>query len=370
MATKIQFGPMILSPSMEKLMKNKAKAFKEQLANKDDSTHHWFSQVQRRSPVNVEWKDLEEDEEWEKEEEEEDSRTNQTVNMVGAREQEPGVKGNAGQSVAPVGTVPRSGLEEEQFQVQMAEKPTAAVPLFWPSAEPAAAGRKDVGGILRLPHYRQETRGLPSVSTILRETMSEERKRILAAWEERMISQLGEQGFKDMKEATFARGHSLHAWVDRMLAGGEEPQLETIEDPLSRRLVTSLRPVLRDHVTGVLALESSTLHPQLKYCGIVDCVAVLGDTVCLVDWKTSEKTKHDIKSLYDAPLQLAAYIGAVNADPSYRSVGQLRAGAIVVAYNSGYPAAIHRLGEKELAESWKLWVERVELYYRGRQQGA
>jgi hypothetical protein len=43
--------------------------------------------------------------------------------------------------------------------------------------------------------------------------------------------------------------------------------------------------------------------------GIVDCVAVVGDTVCLVDWKTSEKTKHSLKALYDAPLQLAAYIG-------------------------------------------------------------
>ena len=43
--------------------------------------------------------------------------------------------------------------------------------------------------------------------------------------------------------------------------------------------------------------------------GIVDCVAVLGELVCLVDWKTSEKTKLSLESLYDAPLQVAAYIG-------------------------------------------------------------
>ncbi len=36
------------------------------------------------------------------------------------------------------------------------------------------------------------------------------------------------------------------------------------------------------------------------------------------------------------------FLGAVNADPSYRAMGQLRAGAIFVAYNSGFPAAIHR----------------------------
>jgi ATP-dependent exoDNAse (exonuclease V) beta subunit len=47
----------------------------------------------------------------------------------------------------------------------------------------------------------------------------------------------------------------------------------------------------------------------LILAGIVDCVAVVGSTVCLVDWKTSEKTKLTLKSLYDAPVQLAAYIG-------------------------------------------------------------
>ena len=53
--------------------------------------------------------------------------------------------------------------------------------------------------------------------------------------------------------------------------------------------------------------------------GIVDCVAVVGDTVCLVDWKTSEKTKHSLKALYDAPLQLAAYIGQDFSRHSCRS---------------------------------------------------
>jgi genome maintenance exonuclease 1 len=43
--------------------------------------------------------------------------------------------------------------------------------------------------------------------------------------------------------------------------------------------------------------------------GIVDCIAVLGGLVCLIDWKTSEKAKLTLQSLYDAPLQLAAYIG-------------------------------------------------------------
>jgi hypothetical protein len=37
----------------------------------------------------------------------------------------------------------------------------------------------------------------------------------------------------------------------------------------------------------------------------------------VIDWKTSEKMKTSVSMTYDAPLQIAAYIGALNFDPSY-----------------------------------------------------
>jgi hypothetical protein len=43
----------------------------------------------------------------------------------------------------------------------------AAVPIFSSAGKLAVVGGGEAG-ILRLPHYREETRGLPSVSTILR----------------------------------------------------------------------------------------------------------------------------------------------------------------------------------------------------------
>jgi hypothetical protein len=51
--------------------------------------------------------------------------------------------------------------------------PGTKVPIFWASERPAAAavggvGEGARGGILRLPHRRQETQGLPSVTSILR----------------------------------------------------------------------------------------------------------------------------------------------------------------------------------------------------------
>lgn len=39
--------------------------------------------------------------------------------------------------------------------------------------------------------------------------------------------------------------------------------------------------------------------------------------LCLIDWKKSDKRKDTIESIYDAPTQVASYIGAINADLNY-----------------------------------------------------
>lgn len=41
------------------------------------------------------------------------------------------------------------------------------------------------------------------------------------------------------------------------------------------------------------------------------------DEIYLIDWKKSEKQKASFSATFDAPLQIAAYIGAVNASNKY-----------------------------------------------------
>ena len=40
-------------------------------------------------------------------------------------------------------------------------------------------------------------------------------------------------------------------------------------------------------------------------------------TLVLIDWKTSDRRKNTLKATYDDPVQLAAYMGAINADSNY-----------------------------------------------------
>ena len=57
----------------------------------------------------------------------------------------------------------------------------------------------------------------PSVTKILKETMSEERKLILKTWEENMILKMGQDAFEKMKELTLKRGHRLHSAIGKNL---------------------------------------------------------------------------------------------------------------------------------------------------------
>ena len=80
--------------------------------------------------------------------------------------------------------------------------------------------------------------------------------------------------------------------------------------------MVSLIQVLKD-IDQVLAIESCTVHNELMYAGTVDCLAVFRDAVCLIDWKTTKRPRRSVGSCYDYPVQLAAYVAAINADPAY-----------------------------------------------------
>ena len=200
---------------------------------------------------------------------------------------------------------------------------------------------------------------LPSVSKILKATMSEESKKALDRWKERMILQLGEDGFQKYQQETFAQGHRLHSHLENYLITGKSRQ-ESEETTLNH--LKSLGSVL--HLfSRPYALESSVVHPDLGYHGFLDCVALYRKSnLVLIDWKTSERKKDSLAKTFDNPLQLAAYVGAFNHDERYGA--NVDRAMIVLAYNDGSKADVLQIQTKTVMKYWTLWLERLSKYKR------
>lgn len=112
---------------------------------------------------------------------------------------------------------------------------------------------------------------LPSVTTVLRETASEEVRMKLARWDKAK-----RRGIDPVD-----RGTMVHAAIESLLRG-EPAQL-----PQSLLgFYESVLPVLRS-ITHV-ASEVCCYHPD-GYAGRADCLALVGGELTLLDWKTTTK---------------------------------------------------------------------------------
>lgn len=221
---------------------------------------------------------------------------------------------------------------------------------------------------------------LPSISKILTATMPEAARFILKKWKLGKIAELGEDGFQEYQRETFRIGQMFHSSVEEFL----EHRIMPGESSDVYKLWRSVGDVLVELDPKPMLTEKSVVHPELKYKGIIDSVAVVKlvfciietfesiflicvndlisrDTMCALEWKTSEKSKPVLSSTYDAPIQLCAYIGALNIDPRYEI--SARNGYVVVAYKDGTKANAFYLSEKDVRKYWAKWLQRVHEFW-------
>jgi len=188
--------------------------------------------------------------------------------------------------------------------------------------------------------------------------MPEERVRILDRWKQNMIEKLGEEGFERYHKALLENGKSLHYNISNFLSSTPESDLVIKEENIGHW--NSLKKVLTN-VKDVKLLEEFVTHPFLCYRGVVDCFAKYKDQLVVIDWKTSKKSKAQIKDVYDNPLQIAAYVGALNFDPKFQYLAQK--GLIVVAYESGVPSTVHFIDKVSMKHYWNEWLKRVKQFW-------
>ncbi|XP_062059806.1 mitochondrial genome maintenance exonuclease 1 [Lepus europaeus] len=241
----------------------------------------------------------------------------------------------------------------------------ARVPRNWfPIFNPERGVRPDASdpsAPLKIPLQKKV---IPSVTRILQHTMTPQQVFYLERWKQRMILELGEDGFAEYTSNIFLQGRRFHEALESILLPQGNSQGRG-EDLLESGYIESVQHVLKD-VSGVRALESAVQHETLKYAGLLDCVAEYQGKLCVIDWKTSEKPKPFLRNTFDNPLQVVAYVGAINYDANYSF--QVQCGLIVVAYKDGSPAHPHFMDAELCAQYWAKWLLRLEEYTEKKSQ--
>jgi genome maintenance exonuclease 1 len=200
----------------------------------------------------------------------------------------------------------------------------------------------------------------PSVTKILQATMSVSQRNALIQWKNLKIAELGLEGFELLQKSYLSRGKKFHECVQNYFSGVEVNEEEISTDV--KDIWQSIMPVLHEFEAPALFTEQYVTHPYLHYKGVVDCVSCHDDVVTVIEWKNSDRHKKTLANTYDAPIQLCAYVAALNAT-EFKDKEQIKKGVVVVAYNDGQSADMFKLNEQELNKYWKLWLNRVQEYW-------
>ena len=165
------------------------------------------------------------------------------------------------------------------------------------------SSRATVDGIRR---YLLGEEKLPSVTSILDVTKSDEDKAALANWRERT-------GYKEAEAITKAassRGSQMHNYLESYLLGREN--LSFFDDNEQYKLMAKeiIDHGLKNRLEEIWGVECTLYYPD-KYAGTADCVGVYEGRETIIDFKQSNKPKKD-EWIDDYYLQCAAYSLAHN----------------------------------------------------------
>jgi ATP-dependent exoDNAse (exonuclease V) beta subunit len=202
--------------------------------------------------------------------------------------------------------------------------------------------------------YYVDDRGqqLPSVTTILNATRSAEQWERLANWKQRV----GAEEAQRISSTASRRGTGTHRQIQRYLRGEGVQCSETVKPYWQ-----SVEPILQK-IDTVRLVEGTVFHYELGYAGQVDCVASYQGIPCVCEWKTADRPKESVDRLYDYPLQLAAYWGAVNQ--FYQDHDLNLAHALLVVAVPEMPAEVFWFDSAAIQPYWQQWEERVALFWR------
>ena len=142
---------------------------------------------------------------------------------------------------------------------------------------------------------------LPSVTTILSATKSEEEKAALANWRERV-------GFKEanrIKTEASSRGTSMHTYIEDYLRGRINESFFESNEQYKNMAKEIIEKGIDNKLDEIYGIEETLYYPE-QYAGSADLIGVYQGNDVVIDFKQSNKPKKT-DYIQDYFLQLGAY---------------------------------------------------------------
>ncbi len=203
-------------------------------------------------------------------------------------------------------------------------------------------------------HYEITGEKLPSVTTILSVTQSDEKRESIARW----TSRVGEQEAERVKNQAASRGTNMHLHLERYIDGKGHKDL-TDEGQVAGDMAQVIIDKGLCDLSEIWGSEVTLYYPGL-YAGATDLVGVYDYEDSIVDFKQSNKPKRK-EWIDDYFMQLGAYAMAHNQ--VYDT--EITQGVILMCTPDKYFQKFQIKGREFIKYQHK-FLERLDKYYSDR----
>ena len=218
----------------------------------------------------------------------------------------------------------------------------------------------------RLYHYPPSTRSttdgirtyavgkekLPSVTSILKATQSDEKRASLARWQARV----GVDEATRIRDQAASRGSNMHLQLEKFISGQGHLDL-TEEGKVAKSMADTVIEKGLCDLQEIWGSEVTLWYPGL-YAGATDLVGTFDYEDSIIDFKQSTKPKRK-EWIEDYLLQLAAYAMAHNQ--VYGT--EITQGVILMCTPDNYFQKFQVKGQEFISYQHK-FLEKVDLYYK------
>ena len=140
---------------------------------------------------------------------------------------------------------------------------------------------------------------LPSVTSILQATKSEEDKAALENWKQRV----GLEEANKIKNEASSRGTSMHSYIEDYLRGRINESFFESNEQYKNMAKEIIDKGIKGKLEEIYGIEATLQNPEYKYAGTADLIGKYSGQEAIIDFKQANKPKK-IDYIQDYFLQL------------------------------------------------------------------